>query len=72
MEAVAFMESLLRSGENILLFPEGTRSRDGSLLPGKPGVGGLVLDTRAPVVPVFLGGLDRVFRQYLWRDQFSI
>jgi 1-acyl-sn-glycerol-3-phosphate acyltransferase len=56
MQAVRLMRELLASGESILLFPEGTRSRDGRLGPGKPGVGALVIDTGAPVIPVYVSG----------------
>jgi 1-acyl-sn-glycerol-3-phosphate acyltransferase len=39
-----------------ILFPEGTRSRDGSLAAFKPGLGCLVADTQVPVVPCYLEG----------------
>ncbi len=41
------------------LFPEGTRSRDGSVGPGRPGVGIVVLATRPRVIPVAIDGMDR-------------
>lgn len=39
-----------------VLFPEGTRSRDGKLGPFKPGLGMLVAETNVPVVPCRLVG----------------
>ncbi|MFH1022360.1 MAG: lysophospholipid acyltransferase family protein [Planctomycetota bacterium] len=39
-----------------ILFPEGTRSRDGNLNPFKAGLGMLVAGTPVPVVPCFLAG----------------
>jgi 1-acyl-sn-glycerol-3-phosphate acyltransferase len=39
-----------------ILFPEGTRSRDGKLSSFKPGLGMLVADTAVPVVPCYLDG----------------
>jgi 1-acyl-sn-glycerol-3-phosphate acyltransferase len=39
-----------------ILFPEGTRSRDGSLASFKPGLGCLVAETQIPVVPCLLEG----------------
>ncbi|MDH3733303.1 MAG: 1-acyl-sn-glycerol-3-phosphate acyltransferase [Gemmatimonadota bacterium] len=45
---------------NLILFPEGTRSRDGSIGRGKPGAGVVLLSTGAPVIPVTMTGLDRV------------
>ena len=39
-----------------ILFPEGARSRDGKMLPFKPGLGMLVAETSVPVVPCYLDG----------------
>ena len=39
-----------------ILFPEGTRSRDGSMVEFKPGLGMLVANTAVPVVPCYLEG----------------
>lgn len=39
-----------------LLFPEGTRSRDGRMGPFHPGLGALVAETTVPVVPCHMGG----------------
>jgi 1-acyl-sn-glycerol-3-phosphate acyltransferase len=47
---------LLRNGWNILLYPEGTRSRTGELAPFKAGVGALARISRRPVVPVHVTG----------------
>jgi 1-acyl-sn-glycerol-3-phosphate acyltransferase len=45
-----------------ILFPEGARSRDGNLLPFKPGLGMLVAGTPVPVVPCHLKGTIEAFR----------
>lgn len=58
--AMELIESLLERGESVLLFPEGTRSRDGSLGPGKVGVGKIVHDTRPLVVPCYLEGFGDI------------
>ncbi|HYL20251.1 MAG TPA: lysophospholipid acyltransferase family protein [Gemmatimonadales bacterium] len=42
------------------VFPEGTRSRDGSVGPGRPGAGLLILATRPQVIPVAIEGMQRV------------
>ncbi len=44
----------------MILFPEGTRSRDGSVGPGKAGAGLVALATRARVIPVAIKGMNRV------------
>ena len=42
------------------LFPEGTRSRDGTVGPGRPGPGLLILATRPRVIPVAVEGMQDV------------
>jgi len=42
------------------LFPEGTRTRDGSVGPGQAGPGLLILATRARVIPVRIEGMREV------------
>ena len=52
---------ILRAGECVLVFPEGTRTPDGTLQPGLPGVGLLIAKTRAPVVPMRIFGAHDVW-----------
>lgn len=47
---------LLRQGHNVLLFPEGTRSRDGRLAPFRRGVGWLLARSGATVLPAAICG----------------
>jgi 1-acyl-sn-glycerol-3-phosphate acyltransferase len=56
--AVRAMIKLLKAGNRVLVFPEGTRSKDGNLQPARAGVGLLIAKSLAPVVPV------RVFGSY--------
>jgi hypothetical protein len=42
----------LLAGGGIILFPEGTRTRDGKLQPARSGIGLVVIKSNAPVVPV--------------------
>ena len=53
---------LLEQGEAVLIFPEGTRSRDGSVQRFRRGVGLIARAAGCPVVPVSLDG-----SRLLWR-----
>lgn len=57
----------LEEGASIILFPEGTRSRDGKLLPFKRGGFLLALRTKTPVVPVTLNGSGKILPRGDWR-----
>jgi len=46
----------VRAGNPVMVFPEGTRSRDGRLGPIMPGVGGIAVRAGAPVVPTYIDG----------------
>jgi 1-acyl-sn-glycerol-3-phosphate acyltransferase len=48
--------SLLKSGKVVLLFPEGTRSADGTLGKAHDGVSFIAHNANVPTIPVFLKG----------------
>jgi len=52
--------ALLREGALFGIYPEGTRSPDGRLYRGRPGVGWLALNSGLPVIPVAMSGTDHV------------
>jgi 1-acyl-sn-glycerol-3-phosphate acyltransferase len=58
-ESMATALALLERGEAIVIFPEGTRIRTGSLAKPKRGVGRLALQSGAPVVPIAITGSER-------------
>jgi 1-acyl-sn-glycerol-3-phosphate acyltransferase len=53
----------LRSGLHILVFPEGTRSRDGRLAGFKKGPFFLAQETQAPVVPIAISGTEKMMKK---------
>jgi 1-acyl-sn-glycerol-3-phosphate acyltransferase len=52
----------IRSGRSVVLFPEGTRSRNPHLLPFKKGAFVLAIKAKAPVVPITLLGMAELLR----------
>lgn len=79
--------AVMRKGFNMMVFPEGTRSPDGRLLPFKKGPFYLATDYGFPIVSVTISGSERllpkggliirsgtvrlVFHRPLWPSQFS-
>jgi len=49
---------LIKQGESLLIFPEGTRSRVGSLIEAKKGILLIAKMTKAPIVPIGLTGTE--------------
>lgn len=60
LKAIDNAAKKIQGGINILIFPEGTRSQDGTLLPFKQGVFSFALRARVPIVPVGISGSSRL------------
>ena len=54
--ALKALIGVLKAGNAALVFPEGSRTVDGSLQPGEPGLGLVIAKTLAPVVPMRIFG----------------
>jgi len=55
----------LRAGSAIILFPEGTRTRDGQLQPARSGIGLIVIKSEEPVVPVRVFGTYEAYGRHM-------
>lgn len=67
--AIASLEKAgqqIRDGISIIVYPEGTRSADGTVLPFKKGPFALALKARVPICPVTIIGSDYVMPKNSW------
>jgi 1-acyl-sn-glycerol-3-phosphate acyltransferase len=55
----------LLEGNGIILFPEGTRTKDGNLQPARSGIGLTVVKSNAPVVPVRVFGTFEAYGRHV-------
>ena len=57
-EAITNIVKLVRGGENLVIFPEGTRSRTGSMIEGKKGILLIARLTKADIIPIGMTGTE--------------
>jgi len=60
VESAKLATENLRRGKSYVVYPEGTRSRDGRMLPFKKGAFMMALDAGVPVVPVTVSGATKI------------
>lgn len=58
IKALRKVMTLMDEGNNLVIAPEGTRSRTGALIEGKPGVSYLATRLGQPIVPVAIAGTE--------------
>ena len=56
LAAIRTSLGILKSGRPLVIFPEGTRSKDTELKHGKPGIGFIVSRSGVPVIPAYIEG----------------
>jgi 1-acyl-sn-glycerol-3-phosphate acyltransferase len=62
----------LESGRALIVFPEGTRSHDGRMLPLKAGIGLIAARSGVPVVPAFMWGTHDPAAAAMRRHRFAV
>lgn len=66
VESIRQVEAALVNGVSTVIFPEGTRSKDGQVGRFKRGAFQVALDLHLPIVPVSLTGCYAVMNRYAW------
>ena len=63
--AIKLTFDILKENQVVLIFPEGTRTKDGLLQPAFPGVGFIIHKAKVPVVPCYVQGSFENFPRYI-------
>jgi 1-acyl-sn-glycerol-3-phosphate acyltransferase len=71
-ETLQRVSAILRSGGALLVFPEGTRSRDGAIGGARPGVGMIASLAGVPIVPGYIRGTRSMGRSLFHRGRLSV
>ncbi|WP_154245304.1 1-acyl-sn-glycerol-3-phosphate acyltransferase [Kangiella sp. HZ709] len=66
IEDLKFAHEKMKSGIRIWMFPEGTRSEDGSLKPLKKGGIRLAIDTNAIIIPIVMQDIQHILPNKKW------
>jgi long-chain acyl-CoA synthetase len=74
-DSFRFAGEMMDCGHNVMLFPEGERTKHGRINPFRLGVGLLVKQLQTPIVPVRIHGLwklKQAGRHFAWPGQISV
>ena len=72
-EAIKKVISVVKDGNSVLIFPEGTRSRTAKMLEGKKGILLFAKRTNAPIVPIGIWGSEKFMpvEENMKKESFS-
>ena len=66
-QALLTCANWIKRGMPVMIFPEGTRSRDGELQPFKDGAFRLAIETGAQILPIAVDGTHTALPKHSWR-----
>ncbi len=71
VDAMEHCKAHLHRGMPVMIFPEGTRSRTGELLPSKSGAFRLAVETGADILPLAVAGTRDALPKHSWKFGFA-
>lgn len=63
---------LLKEGKVLVLFPEGTRSKNGKLQEARPGISKIALEAGVPIVPAYIRNSGKLVRAFLKGENVGV
>lgn len=72
LEVIKKSITLLKEGKALIMFPEGTRSKDGQIMEGKIGVGMLAHKAGVPIVPVYIENTGQAWWNILLGKRLTV
>jgi 1-acyl-sn-glycerol-3-phosphate acyltransferase len=72
LSALRAATDVVNSGDMLVMFPEGTRSRTGGLTKAHPGTGLIALRTSAPILPVAITGSQHLTWPWIFLRPYSV
>ncbi len=67
LSSISLIETALKNNEIIIIYPEGTRTRTGTMASFKPGIGYIAAKFNVPVIPVYIKGTYEIMN---YRQKF--
>jgi 1-acyl-sn-glycerol-3-phosphate acyltransferase len=71
-DALRTAAQVIKDGKALVIFPEGTRSKTGKMLPAKAGVGYIAHAAGVPVFPFYISGTDHPLGALFFKTRFSV
>ena len=65
-QALQLANQVLDSGQALVMFPEGTRSKNAQLQPAFPGSALIALHNRVPILPIGIAGIEQANKGWVW------